>query len=243
MPLPTLHLGPLCFPTAAGDHGAAPTPSRPAPRAASSPRPDSIKAAKTRGPLRLHACFLFPKGDALGVGRGRGRAGGAGRSCGLVGGAKRGGRHSVGFVGSASFLWVESRECIVLWVKPRRGRLSPGLAGKGPSGRGPDLVALWTGPKPHTGVFRESACQTWGRCCPRGSIWARRAGPGADCTSGDALLGKRGLSSELFSGEWEEPGGGGELSSRRVGGVQVRWPLEAKWAWSRLMGGALKRSS
>lgn len=72
-----------------------------------------------------------------------------------MGGAKRGGRHSVGFVGLASFLWVESRECIVLWVKPRRGRLSPGLSGKGPSGLGPDLVALWTGPKPHTGVFRE----------------------------------------------------------------------------------------
>lgn len=90
MPLPTLHVGPLRFPTAAGDRGAAPTPSRLAPRAASSPRPDSIKAAKTRGPLRLHACFLFPKGDALGVGRGRGRAGGAGRSCGLVGGANKG---------------------------------------------------------------------------------------------------------------------------------------------------------
>lgn len=31
------------------------------------------------------------------------------------------------------------------------------------------------------------------------------------------------------------------MSSRRVGGVQARGPLEAKWAWSRLMGGALMR--
>lgn len=173
MPLPTLHVGPLRFPTAAGDRGAAPTPSRPAPRAASSPRPDSIKAAKTRGPLRLHACFLFPKGDALGVVRGRGRAGGAGRSCGLVGGAKRGGRPSVGFVGVARFLWVESRECIVLWVKSGRGRLSLGLAGKGPSGRGTGLVALWAGPKPHTGVFRDQRARPGG-----GAVLGAQSGQG-----------------------------------------------------------------
>lgn len=127
--------------------------------------------------------------------------------------------------------------CIVLWVKPRRGRLSPELGGKGPSGLGP---GLWAGSKPHTGVFKGSACQAWGRYCPQGSIRARRAGSGADCPSGEALLGKRGLGSELFSGEWAEPGGV-ELSSRRVGGVQARGPLEAKWAWSRLMGRALMR--
>lgn len=61
--------GPLCFPTAADDRGAAPTPPRPAPstcpRPARSPRPDSIKA-KTRGPLCLHAYFLHPEGRTPG---------------------------------------------------------------------------------------------------------------------------------------------------------------------------------
>lgn len=70
----------------------------------------------------------------------------------------------MGFVGVARVLWVESRVCIVLWVKPRRGRLSPELGGKGPSEQGP---GLWAGPKPHTGVFRD-----------------QRARPGAVLSSG-----------------------------------------------------------
>lgn len=56
-----------------------PVPPGPAPRAARSPRPDSIKAAKTRGPLRLHACFLLPEGGALrvlGTGKSRRATGG-----------------------------------------------------------------------------------------------------------------------------------------------------------------------
>lgn len=93
--LPGPPRGPLRFPTAAGDRGAAPTPPRPAPsaspRPARSPRPDSIKAAKTRGPLRLHACFLPREGRTQGSGwEGPGGVGGAreagwagSRACGL----------------------------------------------------------------------------------------------------------------------------------------------------------------
>lgn len=86
--------GPLCFPTAAGDRGAAPTPPRPArsacPRPARSPRPDSIKAAKTRGPLRLYACFLPSESDTPGSGwEGPGGVGGA-REAGWAGSRARG---------------------------------------------------------------------------------------------------------------------------------------------------------
>lgn len=85
--------GPLCFPTAAGDRGAAPTPPRPArsacPRPARSPRPDSIKAAKTRGPLRLYACFLPSESRTPGSGWEGPGIGGA-REAGWAGSMARG---------------------------------------------------------------------------------------------------------------------------------------------------------
>lgn len=81
--------GSLRFPTAAGDRGAAPTPPRPAPsacpRPARSPRPDSIKAANTRGPLCLHACFLPPEGRPLGSGWEGPRGVGGAREAGWAG--------------------------------------------------------------------------------------------------------------------------------------------------------------
>lgn len=50
------------------------------------------------------------------------------------------------------------------------------------------------------------------------------------------------MSYSLANG-WNLGRGGVESSSRRVGGGQARGPVEAKakWAWSRLMGGALRR--